>query len=409
MSKIFNLLIIGGGASGLAAAVTAVSMGLENIAVLERLPRTGKKILATGNGRCNLSHQHITASDYQGSYDVTRILENFGKAETFFETLGLYCRTDEQGRIYPYSMSANAVLDALRLHCSGVPEFCNEQAVKLFCQNKIWHILTEAGTEYLSRFVIVSTGGTVQPKFGTDGSAFRMLKELHIPVIQGKPILCPLLSDKKILRPLKGLRVKGSVSLYHKNQIIRTETGEIQFTEQALSGICIFNLSSYLENQFSEYQISVNLFPELEMTEIIARLYRCQAVRCTCVCEDMLSGLMQKPLARAVLKQIRIRSDMSCSQLSDLQIRQLAGICHDFRFPVLGTVKEQAQASAGGVSGKALDEHLQVKACPGLYVTGEAVDVHAPCGGYQLHWAWASGNAAGKNIAVILHNAGEKF
>ncbi len=402
MSEICNLIIIGGGASGLAAAVTAISLGVEKIAVLERLPRTGKKILATGNGRCNLSHQNISAPDYQGSYDVTGILQEFGSAEAFFESLGLYCRTDEQGRIYPYSMSANAVLDALRLHCSGVPEFCNEQAVNLFRKNRIWHILTESGTEYLSRFVIVSTGGTVQPKFGTDGTAFRLLENLNIPVIQGRPILCPLLSDKNILRSLKGLRVKGSVSLYHKNQIIRTESGEIQFTEQALSGICIFNLSSYLKYQFSGCQISVNLFPELELPEVIARLYSCQAVRCGASCEDMLSGLMQKPLARTVLKQIRIRADMPCSQLSDLQIRHLAGICHDFRFPVLGTVKEQAQASAGGVSGKALDKQLQVKACPGLYVTGEAVDVHAPCGGYQLHWAWASGYTAGKAVAESL-------
>jgi len=401
MKQHFDLVIIGGGASGLSAAVTAVSMGVQKIAILERLPRTGKKILATGNGRCNLSHKNISALDYQGSYDVTEILSQFGDAESFFESLGLFCRTDEQGRIYPYSMSANAVLDALRLQCSDVSEFCNERVINLYPQNETWHIRTESDQEYLSESVIFSAGGTVQPKFGTDGSAWELLRKLEIPVIQGRAILCPLLSDQKILRPLKGLRVKGSVDLYHKNKLLKSETGEIQFTEQALSGICIFNLSSFISPD-KNYEISVNLFPELEIAEIISELYSCQAVRYHASCEDMLSGLMQKSLARTLLKQIGIKADLPCSQLSDLQIRQFAAICHDFRFPVLGMVREQAQASAGGVAGTALDRHLQIKTHSGLYITGEAVDVHAPCGGYQLHWAWASGYTAGKYIAERL-------
>ena len=400
---IYNLLIIGGGASGLSAAVTANALGVQKIAVLERLPRTGKKILATGNGRCNLSHKDISAKDYQGSYDVSEILKKFGNAESFFENLGLYCRTDEQGRIYPYSMSANAVLDALRLACSEVTEFCQETALKLYCKSGLWHVQTES-QHYISKYIIFSAGGIVQPKFGTDGSAWELLKNLNIPMTEGRPILCPLLSDKKILQPLKGLRVKGSASLYHKNKLLKSELGEIQFTEQALSGICIFNLSSFLEKNFSEYQISVNLFPELKTSEILSRLYTCQAVRSECSCEEMLSGFMQKPLARTLLKQIGIKASTPCSQLSDLNLKQLAELCHDFRFQIFGTLKEQAQASAGGVHGSALDENLQVKSCQNLFITGEAVDVHAPCGGYQLHWAWASGYTAGKFIAekIIL-------
>ncbi len=393
-----NLLIIGGGASGLAAAVTASSLGLKKIVILEHLPRTGKKILATGNGRCNLSHQNISAKDYQGSYDVSEILNKFGKAENFFESLGLYCRTDAQGRIYPYSMSANAVLDALRFACLNVTEICQETVIDFTYKSGLWHVQT-AQQHYTAKAIIFSAGGIVQPKFGTDGSAWNLLKKLNIPMTEGRPILCPLLSDKKILQPLKGLRVKGSVSLYHKNKLLKSELGEIQFTEQALSGICIFNLSSFIEKNFSEYQISVNLFPELETSEILSRLYTCQAVRYHVSSEEMLSGFMQKPLARTLLKQIGIKANMPCSQLSDLNLKQLAELCHDFRFQIFGTLKEQAQASAGGVHGSALDETLQVKSYQNLFVTGEAVDVHAPCGGYQLHWAWASGYTAGKLIA----------
>lgn len=398
----YALIIIGGGASGLASAVTASSMGVQKIAVLERLPRVGKKILATGNGRCNLSHKHISSENYAGSYDTSHVLENFGSAENFFENLGLYCRTDEQGRIYPYSMTANAVLDALRMHCSQVTEFCNERAVQLYQKHKKWHIITEKGNHMIAERVIFSAGGTVAPKFGTDGSAWNMLEKLQIPLSESKPILCPLRSDSDVLQMLKGIRVKGSVTLYEKQHALRTETGEIQFTEQAISGICVFNLVGLISRKnFSDYVISVNLFPELEIAELAARLYSCQAVRYDTDCENMLSGLIQKAIARVILKKNQIQPVTPCCQLSGRQIQQIAECLHDFRFPVLGTVHAQAQASAGGVLGTALDENLQVKSCSGLYITGEAVDVHADCGGYQLHWAWASGYTAGTHCAEM--------
>ena len=400
MMQHFDLIIIGGGASGLTAAVTAVSMGVKHVLILERLPRTGKKILATGNGRCNLSHADLSALDYQGSYDVTGILQEFGSVIDFFENLGLYCRTDEQGRLYPYSMTANSVLDALRLHCTDATELCNECVISLNPVEDLWQIGTESGKAFTATHVIFAAGGTVQPKFGTDGSAWKLLENLNIPVIPGRPILCPILSDKKRLQSLKGIRVKGSVTLYHKNQACKTETGEIQFTDQTVSGICVFNLISEIHrNLISEYNLSINLFPELSREELLARLYTCQAVRSETDCENMLSGLMQKALARSVLKSCQIKADLSCSLLSYLSLEQIADTCQDFRFPVLGIFSAQAQASAGGVRGDVLDSHLQLKSYPRLYITGEATDVYAPCGGYQLHWAWASGYVAGKYCA----------
>ncbi|MDE6657961.1 MAG: aminoacetone oxidase family FAD-binding enzyme, partial [Oscillospiraceae bacterium] len=287
----YFLVIIGGGASGLASAVTACSMSVKKIAILERLPRVGKKILATGNGRCNLSHENISPENYFGSYDTSHVLANFGKAENFFENLGLYCRTDEQGRIYPYSMTANAVLDALRMHCRQVTEICNTCVIELYQKNHKWHILTENQEHMIAKNIIFSAGGTVATKFGTDGTAWDMLRKLQIPIVESKPILCPLRSNKNNLQILKGIRVKGSVTLLEKNKILRTETGEIQFTEQAISGICVFNLASLISKEkLTDYEIAINLFPELENSELIARLYSCQAVRYDSDCENMLSG-----------------------------------------------------------------------------------------------------------------------
>lgn len=409
--KVYELLMIGGGASGLAAAVTAHTMG--KIAVLERLSRVGKKILATGNGRCNLSHAPVTSADYAGSYDTSHVLQTFGDAERFFENLGLYCRTDEQGRIYPYSMTANAVLDALRLYAGEITEICDQRAVTLYSKNQLWHVITEKNLHLTARKIIFSAGGAAAPQFGTDGSAWRMLADLGIPLVGSRVILCPIRSDPGMLQKLKGIRVKGSVTLLDRGQNMQTETGEIQFTEQAVSGICIFNLVSRIDRRrFADYQLQINLFPEMDVSEILSRLYTCQAVRPEADCENMLSGLIRKAIARVLLQQNQIDPGMSCLALSDQQIRRIARSLQDFRFPVLGTVNAQAQASAGGVHGSALDQHLQVKSHPGLYITGEAVDVYAPCGGYQLHWAWASGYTAAKDCMErqkIMRDTGENL
>ncbi|MDE6730516.1 MAG: aminoacetone oxidase family FAD-binding enzyme [Oscillospiraceae bacterium] len=398
--KLYELLIIGGGASGLAAAVTAHTMGIRNIAVLERLPRVGKKILATGNGRCNLSHVPVTSADYLGSYNPGHVLDVFGDVRDFFENLGLYCRTDDQGRMYPYSMTASAVLDALRMYAGEISKFCNQRVTRLEYKHALWHAFTEQGELFKAKKVIFSAGGTVGSQFGTDGSAWHMLADLGIPLVEGRAILCPIRSDPGILKELKGIRVKGAVTLLDRGRNMQTETGEIQFTEQTVSGICVFNLACRLDSRrFADYQLQINLCPELEGAEILSRLYTCQAVRPEADCENMLSGMIQKAIVRVILRQNQIRPGMPCMNLTDEQLRHLACSLQDFRFPVLGTVNAQAQASAGGVHGLALDENLQVKSHPGLYITGEAVDVYAPCGGYQLHWAWASGSTAAKACA----------
>lgn len=401
----YQLIVIGGGASGLAAAVTAASLGVQRIAVLEKLPRTGKKLLATGNGRCNLSHVSVAAEDYRGSVDVTKVLADFDGTAAFFENLGLYLRTDDTGRMYPYSMTASAVLDAfrLRLRQHDIAELCGCEVVNLYHKGHFWHVQT-ADTEYLAECVIFAAGGFAAPKLGTDGSAWKLLENLGIPIVPPRPILCPVLSVPKLLYPLKGLRVKGTVTLLDGNMPVRTETGEIQFTEKTLSGICLFNLSGFIDTcRFSDYTLCLNLLPEQTKEETLARLYTLQAVRYDAVSEDWLTGLIQKPLARFVLKTAHIPAAYPCAQLTDKQLVGVSEALHGLCFPVTGVGDfTQAQATAGGVHGRALDADLGVKGHPGLYITGEAADVHADCGGYHLHWCWASGAAAARQIAKIL-------
>lgn len=397
-----QLIIIGGGAAGLAAAVTASSYGMGEVAILERQSRTGKKILATGNGRCNLSHRSITAADYRGSFPVQDILERFGTAEDFFSALGLHCRMDDQGRIYPYSLSAAAVLDALRLGCAqnGVEEICDAAVTALVPVKGGWQVETEQAV-YTSDAVIFAAGGHAAPQLGTDGSAWALLEKLDIPMAAPRPVLCPVLSDAAMLRSLKGLRVKAEAALFDRSKAVYRENGEVQFTQQALSGICIFNMAGYLEQKrLADYTISLDLLPGLAISETLGMLYAFQAVRCGADCEAMLTGVVQKPLARLLLKRCGIHAEMPAGHLNGAQMQQIAAMLHALQFPVSGVGGwQQAQATAGGVKAEALDADLQVKRHPHLYIVGEAVDVHSLCGGYHLHWAWASGAHAAKSIA----------
>lgn len=407
---VYDLLILGGGASGLAAAVTAAALGVQKIAVLEKLPRVGKKLLATGNGRCNLSHDGITARDYRGSVNTAPVLNDFGDVKVFFENLGLYTRTDAAGRMYPYSMTATAVLDAFRLRMreAGIEEICDTEVLQLDRKNGIWHVRT-TGAEYLAPYVIFAVGGHAAPKLGTDGSAWQLLRKLQIPIVPPKPNLCPVLSDTRLLRPLKGLRVKGEISLWNGEICVRTESGEVQFTEKALSGICVFNLSGLIDPfQCPQQTLVFDPVPELG-DGLIGVLYALRGTRSGADCEEMLSGLLPKPLIRLILKTISISPEQPCDQLDGRRMQQLAAASHSLRFPVQGFCSfEQAQTTCGGVVGSALDAHLQVKAHPGLYITGEAADIHADCGGYHLHWCWASGAAAASDIAAKCTEKGNR-
>ena len=416
----YDLLILGGGASGLAAAVTAKSLGIEKIAVIERLPRVGKKILATGNGRCNLSHAGITAKDFRGSVNVAPILDAFGDVRAFFENLGLFTRTDAAGRIYPYSMAASAVLDAFRLRMreDGVEEICGTLCQSLSFQNGTWRLqaLRQTKTEeskpvqstqvdFTASHIIFAAGGYAAPKLGTDGTSWKLLENLHIPLIPAEPNLCPVLSDERLLRPLKGLRVKGQITLLDNGKAVAMQSGEIQFTEKALSGICVFDLSGRIDTRrISQYALVLDPLSEWE-GDTDALLYSLQGTRFGMTSEEMLGGLLPKPLVRLILKNAGIAPETVCSDLDGRAMHRLAEALHSLTFPVRGLADfGQAQSTRGGVPGTALDAHLQVKHHPGLYVTGEACDVHADCGGYHLHWAWASGACAATAIARTLRS-----
>lgn len=404
-----DIAIIGGGASGLAAAIGAADVNRDvSVAIAERLNKTGRKILATGNGRCNLSNRHITARSYHGS--VKNVIDIIGKtpsAEEFFGDMGVLCTYDEQGRMYPYSNSAASVLNALRLRASelGVKELCGFE-VKEISEKNDGFILRSDASEISCRRVIIAAGGYAAPVFGTDGSMTGILRKMGYKTAKICPAVAPLRVRPDKLKGLKGVRVKGRIAAVSDGKILREETGEIQFTENSLSGICVFNLASLFSRYEGRLTLRADLAPELSLEKLEEYLSVVQYRRYECSLEELLTGIFVKNLAVYLVKNTLGRpltDKISTLKYSELQ--RLARTIKSVEFEVSGCSSWQnAQVTSGGIHGDCIDKTLRSKLHRGIYFAGEILDADGDCGGYNLQWAWSSGLWAGRNCAESLRS-----
>jgi predicted Rossmann fold flavoprotein len=398
--KQVEIAVVGGGASGLMAAASAAAFGARQghalrIAVLEKNDRVGKKLLATGNGRCNLTNLRAEPSRYHGDTDrCIQVLKDASprKILTTFEEMGLFCRELEGGRVYPYSLQGSSVLNLLRrrLEALGVETICNFPVTDIKKTKN--GFLASSGEESISaERVVFCSGGKAGPQFGTDGSAFPLLKSLGHSVTPLRPALVPVKSKPERLRPLKGVRCPAKATFLVRGKPIAFTEGEVQFTETTLSGICIFELAR-CANASGEEEISLDLAPETGEAELTERLRRMEESFPGLPSAQLLEGMLHLALAVEVVRQAETggRADFS----------GIARTVKDFRFPVLGTLSwTQAQVTAGGVPTGETDENFQSKSCKGIYLCGELLDVDGDCGGFNLHWAWATGLAAGEAAA----------
>lgn len=415
--KQYHIAVIGGGASGLLAAIAAKIEGGSHcrVVILERNERVGRKILSTGNGRCNLGNTVIQRENYGGSMieKAFSIFEQAPKIEAYFRQMGLICRQEEH-RLYPYSNHASAVLDVLRLQLETlqIDVICNCQITSIapiknrFCLQSDMH-------SYLAEKVIFSCGGYAAPALGTDGSAFSILKALHIHYNTCTPALCFLKTEPERVRALKGIRLFSQVALYRNGKLLKTERGEVQFTEQALSGICIFNLSANcnLERNHVAYEVVLDLLPDWSLERVQSLLWELYALRCELPIEELLTGILQKRVCLQILKQCGIfqKQQRLVSSCSVSEIEQIASFLKKWRFPITGKGDwKAAQVTCGGIASEEVHSTLESIKYKGLYFTGEALDLHGDCGGYNLNWAWTSGWWAGTHAAKEWNQNNDK-
>ena len=402
----YDIAVIGGGASGLAAALAAAESAKAagkplRAAVLEKNPRVGKKLLMTGNGRCNLTNRNARPERYYG--DTREAAGIFGrfppdKIISLFQEHGLLCRTLDEGRVYPYSLQASSVLNVLRsgLEAAGVETVCGFAVRRIENIPGGFALVSGDGTVKAKR-VILACGGRACPQSGSEGDAYALLRPFGHTATRLSPALTQIRTDTRHVRPLKGVRCMAEASLTLNGKTLKTTRGEVQFTENSLSGICIFEFARFLgDYENTKLEIVLDLAPEYDV-DGLEKLLRAGIARCgEMPAAAATEGILCKPLGGEVTKTALRGASAPAGSLTKEDVRAVAETIKQFRFPVLGAAPWQnAQVTAGGVPLAEVDENLQSRFCKGIYLCGELLNIDGGCGGYNLHWAWSSGVTAG--------------
>ena len=406
-----EILVLGGGASGLAAAIAAAQTGGGRVRVtlLEQNPAPGKKLLATGNGRCNFDN---LASSEPGRYftaapgALAGLLAAIDGADlpAWWEGLGLLRRADEAGRLYPYSNQAADLTGLLLgwLEALGVSVQAGCRVLELGQKGRSYAVQAEReGKRQLltAQSVICALGGSAGPQFGTGGFGPALARRAGGRVEPLYPCLTPLrCGDAAVLKPLAGLRARGAVSLWEGSRLLAREEGEIQFAEYGLSGICVMQLSGLLApgRGPQDPAVSVDLFPQWE-EEALAGFLAARGGGKPAL--PFWQGMLDRRLGDALWKAAGLSGRLS-AQLNPEDWRRLAHTCKAWRFGGLSLCGwKQAQTTGGGLSLEELEPDFQFRGCPGLYFVGETLDCAGSCGGFNLHWAFGSGVVAGRSAA----------
>lgn len=405
-----RIAIIGGGASGLASAIEAKRQAKKlnidlNVTVFEHLPKCAKKILATGNGRCNFCNTDVSEKNYNGDNDIIKtVLESdFSDTLAFFKSSGILLYF-EDGRVYPRSEQATAIRDALIKTCEilNINFKVETEVNEIKCLNNKFLINNDDFDA-----VIVATGGTSQKSQGSDGSGYKLLKDFGHKITDITPALTAITIEEKGFKDLKGLRVNGNFSLYNGRKFLKEEAGEIQFTETALSGIPVLNLS-YLVKNNKNFTAVIDFCNEFSFNELEKHFKDTKCKMPYFRTEEILSGLIPQKLSYFIMKRAGIKENTLFGKLSEKDIKQLVLNLKEAEFKVTGTRDfDYSQVTCGGADGSDFNtKTLMSKKQSGLFACGEILNVNGDCGGYNLHFAFTSGRLAGASAVKYLNNKG---
>ena len=409
MKSRLNIAVIGAGASGMTAAITASKYGAD-VTLYEKNDRVGKKILATGNGKCNLSNMKLSVDQYYCK-EKEKLIDLFSVFSTqdtfsFFNSMGLMIK-DKNGYLYPYSEQASSVLDILRMELdrSGVRTVTGVKIVDAVyqAQKKSFQLTDMEGKTYFYQKVIIACGSPASLKNGEGMTGYEIARKFGHKIHKLVPGLVQLRSDEKFIKALSGVRCQAGVQLIINGEIQAGEIGEVQFTEYGVSGIPIFQfsrLAAYALEERKQVSVVIDFFPKKEEKEFLSiNRLRYDSMMDKSV-EDYLTGTLNKKINMVMLKQAGLKPDMKAQEAGWKKIWELMRKCRSFVIHISSVNPiENAQVCAGGVDFKQVDDGLQSKLVKNLYFAGEILDVDGKCGGYNLQWAWTSGYVAGMNAA----------
>lgn len=401
-----EIAVIGGGASGLMAAITAKKSGKEVI-ILERKDRILKKVLITGNGRCNITNVNANISNYFGKNisSVENILNRFTPQDTmdFFNELGIICNEENRGKVYPLSGQASSVVDALRFEAErlGIKIETEFYVRKIEKDGFKFRIYSEERKKIEAGRVIIAAGGQSYPELGSNGSGFELAKELGHSVTKLSPSIVQLKTEKNQVKGLQGIKTDVAVTAYGDNKKICTYDGELLFTDYGISGNVVFNIS-FVMPLYKDVEFEIDFMEKFDYNELYEMLKERKKIMSHLTMENYFNGMINKKLGQFLSKVSGIEKlSKPVKDLSDSDIRKLCTVLKKYRVKILETTGfKNAQVTAGGVSLDEVNtETLESKIVKGLYFSGEVLDVYGECGGFNLQWAWASGYIAGENAA----------
>lgn len=385
------------------AALTAVRLGHE-VTLYERQARVGRKLMATGNGRCNLTNTGAGPSNYHGEAPdfVRPALEAFPSeaALDFFRGLGLLAREEWGGRVYPLSNSANSVVDVLRqaLDAAGVELIAGDRVRELRRAGSGYSVTTESGDKRSFDAVVVACGGLAGEKLGGGRDGYELLKALGHTRTALRPALVKITTEPMYPRSLKGIKADCALRVLSRGRLLASSCGELLFTETGVSGPAAFDVSRAVsEAGDAKMELEIDFLRDYTSEEVLAHLQNRVKTAPELPASELLTGSVHNRLGRMLIKYADVEAVAPLSALSERELRTVAAACKRFKLPVRGTEGfANAQVTAGGIRTSEFDPRtLESRLCPRLFACGEVLDIDGDCGGYNLQWAWSSGVLAG--------------
>ena len=389
-----HVAIIGGGASGIFSALHLKKLfnNQIDVTIFEKNNRIGRKILASGNGKCNLSNQTILENNIYNNKLATKIYNEFPpkKLRDYLDTLGLFTKVDQSNRVYPQTESSNSVLDLMLLHLkkNNVFVLTDETVINIRKQNNRYIVNTKNFNKEFD-YVIIATGSKASSKLGSNNEGYDILKKLNISITPLKPGLVGIKTKKQDVLTLSGIRQKAIVKLFDNNNLIFEELGEVQFKDEGISGIVVMNASSIIARTNNNLKMTLDLLPNYEKDELIKKLEYISRLNKNISFKELTHGILPKMLANKI-----------CDLLKDnLTINSFVNLSKNYPITINGTYGfDNAQICVGGIELSELKDTLELKKYSNIYTTGEVINIDGLCGGYNLQFAFASAYVATKAI-----------
>ena len=399
--------IIGGGASGMAAALAAAEGTGNQVILMERQTRVGRKLLSTGNGRCNLTNLHASSGGYHGNDPefARYAIDSFPPeaALTWFRSLGLLTVAESSGRVYPYSDQANSVVDVLRfgLEKPNIRVMLGFEVEKVKKTPTGFRVDAKGETVECEK-LIIACGGLAGTKLGGSMSGYKLLRSLGHSCTRLRPTLVQLKSGWSGCAGLKGVRANCHAEILHNGEKTAESTGQLQFTEYGLSGPVIFEISRDVCQGSGEWQCRLDFLPEISEKDLRRELSRRRET--SLPVSELLTGILHNRLGRVLTQSAGLTPNVPVRDLSDWEIGQAVSAVKHLEVSLTEPMgMDSAQVTAGGIVTAEFDETtMESNLVPGLYACGEVLDIDGDCGGYNLQWAWSSGRLAGLHAGGML-------